>query len=153
MTSPMLRELFRPRVVSDFPGPMARKARQVADQLRAAWDRSWRSAVETGRLDDLHETRDQYHALLHGHLQFLGQYRAVAELHRRMLGSNPVWVEELSRAESDLRCFYEELFPRWQTAQDLCELLAERVVRAAGVPAVQGSVAAPDEADAAIAVD
>ncbi|HEV3438506.1 MAG TPA: hypothetical protein VG122_14175 [Gemmata sp.] len=126
MAVAMLRELFRPRAMADFPGPFAARARQVAEELRHDWDRTCRDAAENRRLEELHATRDDYQVLLKGHLRLLEDYLALTELHQSMFGSNPVWAEELSYAVGGLRNLYEELFPRWQTLQDLAQLAIEK---------------------------
>lgn len=126
MAAAMLRELFHSREMDDFPGPFARRARRAVEELRADWDRTSRDAAEHRRLGELHAARDDYHALLNGHLGLLEHYLALAELHRRTVGSNPDWVEELSRAVDELRGLCDELFPRWQTQQDLCQILIEK---------------------------
>ena len=112
MAVTMLRELFHLREMDDFPGPFARRARQVTAELRATWGRTSREAATNRRLPDLHAARDDYHALLKGHLQLLADYLALAELHRRAFDSNPVWVVDLRRAVDDLKALHDELFPR-----------------------------------------
>ena len=126
MAVTMLRELFHLREMDDFPGPFAHRARQVTAELRATWGRTSREAATNRRLSDLHAARDDYHALLKGHLQLLADYLALAELHRRAFDSNPIWVADLRRAVDDLKALHDELFPRWQTAEDLQQILVEQ---------------------------
>jgi hypothetical protein len=126
MMGAILRELFRPRAMDDFPGPFAHRARETAKQLREVWDRTSRDAAENRRLDDLHAARDDYQALLSGHLRLLEDYLALTKLHQRAFGSNPDWIEELTQAVDELKNLYDELFPRWQTAADLHQLLIEK---------------------------
>lgn len=126
MAAAMLGELFRSREMDDFPGPFARRARQVAAELRDVWEGTCREAAAARRIGELHAARDDYHALLKGHLRLLEDYLALTELHQRALGTNPDWVEELNAAVGELRGLYDELFPRWQTLQDLQQLLVEK---------------------------
>lgn len=126
MAATLLRELFRPRAMDDFPGPFARRARETAEQLRELWDRTSRDAALNRRLDDLHAARDDYHALLLGHLRLLQDYLALSKLHQRAFDSDPIWLDELDRAVAQLKGLYDELFPRWNTAADLHQLLVER---------------------------
>jgi len=126
MAAAILRELFRPRAMADFPGPFATRARHAAEELRHDWDRTCRDAAENLRLEELHATRNDYQTLLKGHLLLLENYLALSELHQRMFGSNPLWIEELSHAVGGLRSLYDELFPRWQTLQDLTQLVIEK---------------------------
>jgi hypothetical protein len=126
MSATMLRELFRPRAMEDFPGPFAHRAREVAEELRADWERTARTAAENRRLDELHAARDDYRALLKGHLRLLEDYLDLTEVHQRAFGPNPVWLEELKRAVDELRKLHDELFPRWQTRDDLAHILIEK---------------------------
>jgi hypothetical protein len=80
MATAMLRELFRPRAMADFPGPFASRARQVVEELRQDWERTSREAAENRRIDELHATRDDYHDLLKGHLNLLEYYLTLAKL-------------------------------------------------------------------------
>ncbi len=89
MAAAMLRDLFHLREMDDFPGPFAPRARQVAEALRDAWDRTSRAAATNRRLEDLHAAREDYHALLKGHLGLLEDYLTLTELHQRAFGSNP----------------------------------------------------------------
>ena len=127
MATTMLRELFRPHEMDDFPGPFAHRARRVAEELREDWNRTARTAAESRRVDELHAARNDYHDLLEGHLRLLGDYLALTEVHQRAFGANPTWVEELRRAKSELQTLYDELFPRWATRDDLCRLLVEKL--------------------------
>ena len=127
MAVTMLRDLFQLREMEDFPGPFARRARRVAAELRDTWERTSREAATNRRLPDLQAARDDYHALLKGHLQLLEDYLALTELHRRAFGSNPAWVVELHAAVDDLKALHDELFPRWQTEEDLQQILVEQL--------------------------
>src|SRR3974390_2167208 len=106
MAAPMLRDLFRPRAMADFPGPFASRAREIVEELRQDWDRTCREAAENRRIEELHATRDDYQLLLKGHLLLLEYYLSLAEHHHRLFGSNPLWVQELNRAVSELREHY-----------------------------------------------
>jgi hypothetical protein len=126
MAATMLRDLFRPHAMADFPGPFASRARQVVEELRSDWDRTCRDAAENRRIEDLHAAREDYQSLLKGHLRLLEDYLSLTELHQRAFGSNTLWIDELNRAVSELRNLYDELFPRWKTSQDLAQLLIEK---------------------------
>jgi hypothetical protein len=126
MVATILQDLFRTHELDDFPGPFARRARQVALKLRELWNRTSREAAEGRRIEVLHAARDDYQSLLRGHLRLLEDYLTLAELHQRMMGADPAWVVELTQAVDDLKNLYGELFPRWQTVEDLHQLLIEK---------------------------
>lgn len=121
-----LDELFRLPALDDFPGPFARRARQVAVELRDRWEKTVRRAAEGRTVPDLHAARDDYRALLDGHRLLVEQYQAVAGEHGRVFGANPEWAADLAAA-AELRGLYDELFPRWQTLDDLFQLLIEKL--------------------------
>ncbi|QJW96505.1 hypothetical protein [Frigoriglobus tundricola] len=126
MATAMLHALFRLREMDDFPGPFAPRARKVSEELREMWERTSREAVSSRRLAELHAARDDYRALLEGHLRLLEDYLGLSEIHQRAFGSNPIWVTELRRAVTELKGLHDELFPRWQTANDLHEMMVEK---------------------------
>ena len=126
MATAMLRQLFSPRALDGFPGPVADRACQTADELRDLWDRTSRAAAANRRLDELHAARAEYRELLAGHLNLLEDYAALADMHRRALGANAAAADTLNRAVSALRSLHDELFPRWQTVQDLQQILIEQ---------------------------
>lgn len=126
MATTMLRSLFRPREMDDFPGPFAHRARETAEELRRDWERTSREAAENRRLEELHASRDDYQALLKGHLRLLENYLSLTEVHQRAFGPNPLWLTELGRAVEELKQLYDELFPRWQSLDDLTQLLIEK---------------------------
>jgi hypothetical protein len=126
MAAAMLRELFRPRAMADFPGPFATRARQVVEELRHDWERTSRDAAENRRIEELHAARNDYQTLLEGHLHLLEYYLTLAEHHHRMFGSNHLWIEELNKAVAELKKLHDELFPRWQNSQNLAHILIDK---------------------------
>lgn len=127
MATALLRQLFRPPALDDFPGPFAARACRTARELREEWDRVSREAAAERRLAELHADRDAYHDLLAGHLRLMEEYLRLAELHHRALGASPVWVKELTAAVTELQALYSELFPRWQTADDLHRIVIDKL--------------------------
>lgn len=127
MATAMLDDLFRPPALDDFPGPFARRARQVAAELRGRWERTIRAAAEARKLPELHATRDDYRMLLEGHLRLIEQYQALSALHGQVFGSNPEWADDLAAAAGGLRGLYDQLFPRWQTLDDLYRIVGDAV--------------------------
>jgi hypothetical protein len=115
----MLYDLFQVPELDDFPGGFARRAAHVVEELKRRWKETCADAAEKRKVPDLHATRGEYQALLKGHLRLLEDYLRVAELHRDAFGSSPGRVEEMRRAADELRDFYDDLFPHWQTLDDL----------------------------------
>src|SRR5947208_1685385 len=126
MSAAILQQLFRPPALDDFPGPFARRAREVAMELRDLWERTCRAAAEARKVEELHAVRDEYHALLKGHIRLLDEYRTLTELHQRAFGPNPARTAELDEARAELHSLYDSLFPRWQTLDDLYQILIEK---------------------------
>lgn len=127
MPATMLRELFDLNEMNDFPGPFAHRAHRVAEELRNTWNRTSREAVMGRRLADLHAARDDYYALLTGHLRLLEQYLTLTKLHQRAFGANSTWLDELNQAAAELKELHDGLFPRWQTEEDLQQILIEQL--------------------------
>lgn len=126
MPALMLKKLFHLPAMDDFPGPFAHRAGLVSRELRELWERTSRDAAATRKIEELHATREAYRALLKGHLLLLEDYLSVAELHQLHLGPPSERVSELRRAEEGLRELHDELFPRWQTLDDLHAILAQK---------------------------
>ena len=127
MPAMMLKKLFQIPALDDFPGPFVHRARSVSHELRDLWERTSRDAAANRKVDDLHAARDAYRALLQGHLRLLEDYLSVAELHQLHMGSASKRIAELRRAVDDLRQLHDELFPRWQTLDDLHAILTQKL--------------------------
>ncbi|VTR91313.1 unnamed protein product [Gemmata massiliana] len=126
MVTPMLRELagpFPPFFWFEEPGfPYERGVRHLID----AWDRACHQAIQSGSVEELHAARDDYQAVLTGHLKVLDGYSVLAN---RFSGEylHPELVNRLPRLRDQLQKHYDSLFPRWQVLQDLEAILLERV--------------------------
>jgi len=126
MPAMMLEKLFGLPALDDFPGPFARRATAVSREIRDLWERTSREAAAQRTVEELHAARDAYRDLLRGHLKLLEDYIAVSELHDRHLGPS-TQIEELRRAAAGLRELHDELFPRWQSLDDLREILKRQL--------------------------
>ena len=74
MAAAILRELFRPPGLDDFPGPFARRARQVAEELRGLLQGSALAGAQT----------------FHHRRTHLGFYRARPRARHSREGGNPL---------------------------------------------------------------
>ncbi len=124
MPATMIQELVRP---GEFPGPMIPGAVRFATRLREEWERAVRTAAGSRRLPELHETRDEYRAILESHLRLLVELKTMAELHHHADDPAAPRGDELSEALSDLRLFHDELFPRWDTLDDFFQIAIENL--------------------------
>ena len=61
--------------------------------------------------------------LIEGHIRLLSEYRNLAVHHGRAFGPSPGRIDLLNRALDSLRSLRDELFPHWQSADDLCQIL------------------------------
>ena len=123
MVTPMLRELagpFHPFFPFEEPWFLyERGARHLID----AWNHVCREAIQNGSAEELHATRDDYHAVLLGHLKILDGYLMLSG----RFGEGHFHPERLTRFRDQLQAHYDALFPRWQTLDDLEGILLERI--------------------------
>jgi len=102
----------RPHILQ-FPG----RVRQLWGKLCAA---GW-----TGEAVQVHSIRSFFLGDIEGKLRLTEQACRIAEMHSLLSGVTLPEREALRRAEHDLRRFRSEVFDRWQTLEDLEDILAE----------------------------
>lgn len=123
MVTPMLRELagrFPPFIPFEETWFLHdRGVRHLLD----AWDAACRQAVRSGSAEELHAIRDDYQAVLLGHLKILDGYSLLVS----RFEPEQARAERLGHCRNDLQKHYDALFPRWQTIDDLEAILLERV--------------------------
>ena len=123
MVTPMLRELAG-RFPPLFPFEEMRFLRdRGVRHLLDAWDNACRQAIRDGAAEELHAVRDDYQAILLGHIKILDGYLLLVSRFEPEQGRN----ERLARFRDDLQKHYDALFPRWQTLDDLEAMLLERI--------------------------
>lgn len=88
--------------------------------LVEGWRRVARQALAGGSAEELHAGRDDYEAVLVGHLKVLDGLLLIAT----RLGEEDR-PTDLAEARDRLREHYDSLFPRWQTLEDLEAILLE----------------------------
>lgn len=125
MVTPLLRELAGPfPPFFRFEEPWYLHDRNVR-RLTEAWDDVCRRAIEIGSADALHAARDDYQAVLLGHLKILDGYLMLLS---RSESERPdvAFLGLVARTRDGLQAHYDSLFPRWQTLDDLEAILLER---------------------------
>jgi hypothetical protein len=135
MVTPLLRELAGP-----FPLGLARSqlslfgvdyepqlvSPNIVPRLLGAWDRVCRQTIASGSAEGLHSAREDYQAILLGHLKILDGYLVLLN---RFAGEAPVeeFTGHFAQTRDTLQKHYDSLFPRWQALEDLEAILLERV--------------------------
>ena len=125
MSAVMMKDLVQP--FGEYPASMFRDAAGFAARLRAQWERAIHDAALTRRLPELHKTRDEYRLMLEGHLRLREELRTVAAIHHHAMDLEGEPDGELDAALDGLRKFHDELFPRWDTYEDFCQMALEVV--------------------------
>ncbi|MBA4191348.1 MAG: hypothetical protein C0467_25480 [Planctomycetaceae bacterium] len=125
MFTAVLRELAGPYPLLPFVQEPWFLREPIARHLLTAWEQTTRRVVRVEALDELHATRDDYQAVLLGHLRILDGYLT---LMCRFGGEPPHGevVNHLAHNRDLLQRHYESLFPRWKTQDDLGAILREQ---------------------------
>lgn len=127
MVAAVVRELFEPDPFFHHPDPwflFERGRRQVVP----AWDRVCAKTLRTGDAERLHAARDDYQAILLGYLKVLDGYQLLAGRFGDEFPFPPQELaDRLSETREEIQKHYDSLFPRWQTLDDLENILLERI--------------------------
>lgn len=125
MVKPILHALVEPSPWLGLPEPWSRFHRH-GRRWKLAWDEAAQRAIQTGDAGELHAVRDDYEAVLRGHLKMIDGYLLVSD---RFNGGipHPEFLERLAETRDELRKHYDSLFPRWQTLEDLEAILLASV--------------------------
>lgn len=123
MATAVLRELAGPYPRVWFEEPWflyERTERGLTD----GWERVARKALADGSAEELHAARDDYEAVLLGHLKILDGYLLISN---RFGEEGPLAdvAGRVAGARDRLRKHYDSLFPRWKTLDDLEAILLE----------------------------
>ena len=113
-----------------FLEPWVLRLGGMAGVLRARWDSLCREIGRNGKIEELHECRGDVRAVFDRHLDLFKNYFALLDLTEQMTERNgPVRHarELVARETEELTRLYDEIFPRWQTLDDLAALLIERM--------------------------
>jgi hypothetical protein len=93
------------------------------EQVRRRWEQL-RSAGWQGRAEEVHAARAAFLKEVEGKIRLAGQARRGAELLVLLAGQPPPAAPRLAEVEEELRRFQADVFERWQTLEDLEDLLA-----------------------------
>lgn len=117
--TPVLREL------ADPPERLAELWLTLAKddtELIAAWDGVCARVLRDGSIEDLHAARNDYQAVLFGHLQLLDGHLTLLERF-----GDETRREAIAAQRTRLQQHFDTLFPRWRTQENLEAILLERL--------------------------
>ena len=108
--------------------------RQFAGQtligfLKDRWDVICQETIRTGRIAELHAARDDIKAVFDAYLSLLKDSVVLFGLSNRLFERNGQFQEmrdELARATDELTKLRDEIFAKWQTEDDIAEVLIEK---------------------------
>ena len=126
MVASLLHELVTPPPAHTPPLFFDPHSQHWPTRLITAWDDVCRRVLAGESVEELHASRDDYHAVLVGHLKMLEGYLVVLDRFRTNVPGNRFAVE-LQQQLPRLRRHLDSLFPRWQTQDDLEAILLERI--------------------------
>lgn len=112
-----------------FPEPWFFGLTHSARFLGDRWRRICREAVEQHRVSELHAARDDVFAVFDRLIAFHKSYLGLLALQQEVMGEtyHLRWPpEELVRELDELVKLQGEIFPRWQTQDDLYQLLIDQ---------------------------
>jgi hypothetical protein len=98
----------------------------VAQVLRDRWDAICRETIRNGRIDELHAARDDIQAVFDRYIALFKDYVALLDLIERTTDRNgplPHLRERISRETEELTLLYDEIFPKWQSVDDVAEMI------------------------------
>jgi len=106
-------------------------AQTVADQaarLPAMTRSTWENLCQTGmagKTEQVHALRSWLAQQVKRRLEMIRQAQAIAERANAFAGTALTGLPDLERARTDLEVFQREVLSRWQTLENLEDLLAE----------------------------
>lgn len=129
MFTTVLRELSGPYPLLPFIQEPWFLREPLARHLLNAWEQTSRRVLRDNCVEELHAARDDYHAVLLGHVRIMEGY--VTLMGR--FGGDPASdvMHHLAVNLDCLRRHYDSLFPRWQTLDDLRAVLNDLINSAA----------------------
>ena len=102
------------------------------------WRRACANAVQSGTVDEIQRLRDDYQKVLLAHIKIIEGYLSLItefDLNERdhmLFGPSddefrPTYPERMAQIRISLQAHYDRLFPRWQTIDDLEQIVLETV--------------------------
>jgi hypothetical protein len=98
--------------------------------LRDRWETLCRETARNGDIEALHAAREDIEAVFNQYLTLLKSQLALLDLTERLTENDRELQEirtDLTRVTDELTRLYNEIFPRWQSLDDLGEVLIEKV--------------------------
>ncbi|WP_439628775.1 hypothetical protein [Gemmata sp.] len=129
MFTSVLRELSGPYPLLPFLQEPWFLREPLARHLLTAWEQTSRRVLRDNCVEELHAVRDDYHAVLLGHVRIIEGYLTLMG----RFGGDPHGdvLRHLAVNLDSLRRHYDSLFPQWQTLDDLRAVLADQINSAA----------------------
>jgi hypothetical protein len=100
-----------PRLIDDHLG--------LPRHVRDTWQKIVQGAIEQRRIEQLHAAREEYRGIVQ---EWVEQLEWFVKFCRQVSKSAPI-VAEAEKGLADLREFRDTLFCRWQTLDDLHEIV------------------------------
>jgi hypothetical protein len=112
-----------------FPEPWFFHPPHFARLLKDRWGQICREAAAERKVEELHAARGSVLSVFDRLIAFHKSYLALLDLQEELTGRNghPRWPrQELVRATEELVGLRDEIFSRWQTRDDLYQILIEK---------------------------
>jgi hypothetical protein len=123
----MLPELVSTETSLLFTEMLVTQATRITNEFRQRWEVCIRDSAGSQRISSLHASRDNYYSVLTGHLKFLEGCVEFARLQQDIFLDGNDFASKLVDAENETRNLIDELFPRWQSIDDLKQMIIEKL--------------------------
>jgi hypothetical protein len=101
----------------------------IAAVMRSRWDSLCWRVSRSGQIDELQSARTAVQTVLDRHIALFEDYLALLDLTEQITahdGSARQAREQVVREMAELRRLHDEIFPRWQTVDDVAEMILEK---------------------------
>jgi hypothetical protein len=99
----------------------------LPDRVRSTWSKLARGVAEAGGIEQLHAARDEYRDIMRDWIRQLEEFVEFCHRVSASLGQTPPIVAQAEQGLVSLKHFESNLFERWQTLEDLEDLILAEV--------------------------